>query len=305
MSEALRIIHGEFGRLMLVRFDGPVAEHAHRTGQLLFKVGGGDLSVNVGQAIHRLGDDEVILLNPWESHSYETPADAISSVLVSLHVDSTWLRKADRRFAGAMGRQFFSVAKGRVPEQARAPLAQLADILAYELAPSAEVLAALVQEVFFAVAADYSKGTGAHDFSALGGVACDSRIRRVLSMMATTVGEPTLIGDLAKSIRVSRPHFFQLFKQETKLTPLAYSSMLRMESAIRQIAETDSSVADISNMLGFESPGNFTKFFKLQQGFSPRQYRRSVTVLTRTPSGAMLTPGLGPDRWDKSLSLAA
>jgi AraC family transcriptional regulator len=306
MSEALRIIHGEFGRLMLVCLDEPVAEHAHRTGELLFKVGGGDLCVSVGETVHCLRDDEVILLNPWESHAYAVPPGAASSMLVSLHVDPVWLRRADQRLAGAMGRKFFSVAKGGVPPQARALLAQLSDALAYELAPSAESLAALVQELVLVMAADYSRAaTGTYDFSALGGLACDARIRKVLSIMAASVGEPIHIEYLAKAIRVSRPHFFHLFKQETQLTPLVYSSVLRMESAIRQIAETDDMLADISNRLGFESPGNFTRFFKLQQGFSPSQYRRNVTVLSDATSGVSPVPAASPERWDAALSLAA
>ncbi|WP_201493474.1 AraC family transcriptional regulator, partial [Rubrivivax sp. A210] len=282
MSEALRIIHGEFGRVMLVRLDEPVVEHAHRTGELLFKIGGGDLCVSVGDTVHRLGDDEVMLLNPWESHAYGLPQGEPAAELLSLQVDPAWLRRLDRRYTGAMGRQFFAVAKGRVPALARAALAQIADTLAYELEPSAEALGALVQEIVFAMAMAYSKAvqaTGSYDFSSLGGVACDARIRKVLSIMAASVGEPIQIEELARVIRVSRPHFFHLFKQETRLTPLVYSSVLRMESAIRQIAESGDMLVDISNRLGFESPGNFTRFFKLQQGFSPSQYRRNVTVL--------------------------
>jgi AraC-like DNA-binding protein len=78
-----------------------------------------------------------------------------------------------------------------------------------------------------------------------------------------------------------------------------------MESAIRQIAETDDMLADISNRLGFESPGNFTRFFKLQQGFSPSQYRRNVTVLSDATSGVSPVPAASPERWDAALSLAA
>ncbi|WP_201494567.1 helix-turn-helix domain-containing protein, partial [Rubrivivax sp. A210] len=64
-------------------------------------------------------------------------------------------------------------------------------------------------------------------------------------------------------------------------------------------------LVDISNRLGFESPGNFTRFFKLQQGFSPSQYRRNVTVLASGPAVPTLAPVIGLDRWGAGLSLAA
>jgi AraC-like DNA-binding protein len=37
---------------------------------------------------------------------------------------------------------------------------------------------------------------------------------------------------------------------------------------------------DVALNLGFDSPGNFTRFFVRQQGVTPSQYRRSVQFVT-------------------------
>jgi len=148
--------------------------------------------------------------------------------------------------------------------------------------PTPHGVETLILKIVLALTAEYSDWKGLSNFETVGGVACDARIRKILSIMRDLVGEPIVVEDLARLARMSRPHFFHLFKQETQLTPMLYSSMLRMDMAIKKIAETVDSLLDISLCLGFESPGNFTRFFNMQQGISPSQYRHSVTVLSPT-----------------------
>ena len=61
MSKAVGILHGEFGRAMLMTLDQPLTVHAHRTCQVLFKIDGPAIEMAVRDQRYRLGDDEVIL----------------------------------------------------------------------------------------------------------------------------------------------------------------------------------------------------------------------------------------------------
>lgn len=54
MSDALRILHGEFGRVALVLVDKPMAVHAHRVCHIIFKVGGGAIEFGIRERQHRL-----------------------------------------------------------------------------------------------------------------------------------------------------------------------------------------------------------------------------------------------------------
>lgn len=279
MSKALRILHGEFGRAMLITLDSSITSHAHRTCQLLFRIDGPDFAVSVRDERKTLGEDSVIMLNAWEPHSYEVSADAPPVTVLVLHIEPAWLKRQDRRFSGSMHPRFFSTPCGVVPTSARQLVEELVDLIAYEAEPETTQVEQLAVDLAMALTAKYSDSTRLSSFETLGGIACDSRIRKVLSVMRDSVGEPIVVEDLAKLARMSRPHFFHLFKQETQLTPMAYSNMVRMETAIQQISETSDSLLEISQRLGFESPGNFTRFFRMHQGVSPSQYRRSVTLL--------------------------
>jgi hypothetical protein len=77
----------------------------------------------------------------------------------------------------------------------------------------------------------------------VGGVAYDVRIRRAIDAMKLVRGTTPDFDELAKAVGLSRPHFF---------------------------------LQDIAFELGFDSPGNFTRFFARKQGVTPRQYRRNV-----------------------------
>ena len=49
----------------------------------------------------------------------------------------------------------------------------------------------------------------------------------------------------------------------------------RMEQAARLLRETERSVADIAQAVGYDSPSRFSAAFKETYGVLPREYRRS------------------------------
>lgn len=279
MSRALRILHGELGRVMLLTLDRSTNVLAHHACQLLFRIDGPGIGVSVHGERNQLDDDSVIMLNAWEPHSYEVSADALPVTMLVLHIEPAWLRRQGSRFSGSMHANLFTTSCGIVPASARPFVEELLDLIAYEVAPDTAQVEHLVVELATTLTARYSDSRRWFSCKTLGGVACDARIRNVLSAMRDSVREPIGADQLAKLARMSRPHFFHLFKQETQLTPMAYLNMVRMEAAIKQVSETRDSLLEVSQRLGFKSPGNFTRFFRMHQGVSPSEYRRSVTLL--------------------------
>lgn len=281
MSKAMRILHGEFGRAMLVQLDRHVTEHAHRTCQLLFRVDGGEIDVNVQKQRHRLGDQDVVMLNAWQDHAYECVEEQSPATVLSIYVEPAWLKKCGREFSCCMHPRFFSVPCGNMGDAARGLVDQIVELITYNPSPTSQEVESLVREIVLSIASKYSDWQRLSSFETVGGAACDARIRKILSIMCDSVGQPMLMEDLARQARMSRPHFFHLFRKDTHLTPMVCSNMLRMEAAVQQVSETSDSLLDISLRLGFESPGNFTRFFNMQQGVPPSQYRRTVMLLDR------------------------
>lgn len=286
MSDALRILHGEFGRAMLVRVNRSLAEHAHRTCQLLFKVDGPDVEVTVGGKRFLLSDENVVMFNAWEQHSIAPVAGGTPVTLFGLHVEPTWLKALDSRLACSMHPSFFRAPSGPIPNEVRDSVRKLLELVAFESDPNTHEVELLVLNIILAVTSAYSDIKSLSSVESIGGIKCDARIRKALSLMRDTIGTEVVLEDIARNVGMSRPHFFHLFRRDTGLTPMAYFSMLRMDAAIKQIAETHNSLLDISLQLGFGSPGNFTRFFNVQNGITPSQYRRCVSVLEKTEQAA-------------------
>jgi transcriptional regulator GlxA family with amidase domain len=103
----------------------------------------------------------------------------------------------------------------------------------------------------------------------------DFRVRKAIALMREHVGERISFDELAREVGLSRPHFFALFKEQTKLTPNVYWNTLRMQEALKQLQSEEPLVA-VACSLGFTTPGNFSRFFRDHAGVTPTLYREAV-----------------------------
>ncbi len=60
-------------------------------------------------------------------------------------------------------------------------------------------------------------------------------------------------------------------------TPTDYRMELKLDAAKRMIDSENASFTYISEVLGFDSPAYFSRFFKKQTGLSPRKYRERLS----------------------------
>jgi AraC family transcriptional regulator len=279
MSDALRILHGAFGRVALVLVDKPMAVHAHRVCHVIFKVGGGAIEFGVREHLHCLDTRTVLLVNAWEPHFYEQKRHAPPATLLALYLEPDWLRKIDRRFSLSAHPRFFGSPGCHVEGR----LARFRDDLLDALADKESPCAKLVEETIVALITELTaKARPSAALSAcelMGGVAFDARIRHCVERMQSMKGIAIEFDEIARSANLSRPHFFHLFRQQTGMTPATFAATLRMEAAIARVSSSDAPLTDIGSQMGFDSPGNFTRFFVAQQGVTPSQYRRKVELI--------------------------
>jgi AraC-like DNA-binding protein len=279
MSDALRILHGEFGRVALILVDKPMAVHAHRVCHVIFNVGGGAIDFGVGERQHRLDARTILLVNAWEPHFYEPKRFSPPATLLALYLEPRWLRKVDRRFLLSAHPRFFGSPGFGVEGRIAHLRDELIDMLMDRGAPSAK----LVEETIVALITELTtKAKPPADLLAyelMGGLAFDARIRQCVERMQYTNGIAVDFDAIARSANLSRPHFFHLFRKQTGVTPATFAAMLRMETSIARVSSFDTSLMDIALQMGFDSPGNFTRFFVAQQGVTPSQYRRKVELV--------------------------
>ena len=89
-----------------------------------------------------------------------------------------------------------------------------------------------------------------------------------------TLNEP--ISKYARICHMSESHFYHLFQQHMKATPIEYRNTLRIRQAAKLLLETNQSIEQISSMMGFESSIYFRRVFKTMYGSTPSRFRKNV-----------------------------
>ena len=89
-----------------------------------------------------------------------------------------------------------------------------------------------------------------------------------------TLNEP--ISKYARICHMSESHFYHLFQQHMKATPIEYRNTLRIRQAAKMLLETNQSIEQISSMMGFESSIYFRRVFKTMYGSTPSRFRKNV-----------------------------
>ena len=102
------------------------------------------------------------------------------------------------------------------------------------------------------------------------------RLRSVVEYIAEHYCEKIYIEALADMINVSPDYFTKMFKDSIGKTPIEYINGLRINEAMRQLSETEKSMADIADSIGFCNPNYFHKIFKQYMDMSPLAYRKGT-----------------------------
>jgi AraC family transcriptional regulator len=280
VSSAIKIYQGRFGRVALLDMDAPLVHHAHHHCHLLIKAAGPDTFFAVRDEMQPLSADTAVLVNPWEPHAYTHNGNSEQhTVILAMYIEPDWLAQIQHPLAGSGHPQFFPQPCVQLSERAR----KLAEELSLEMwwsdSIASERLEGLLCELMISVIdPDRSWQDLSRQMEIASRRPSDPRIRKaIVWLRENTRGEPDM-NRLAEHCGLSRAHFFALFHRCTGVTPNVYLNVLRMESAIRELAAGKTSLTDISYDLGFSAPGHFTRFFRQHQGITPSEYRRVVEL---------------------------
>ena len=83
------------------------------------------------------------------------------------------------------------------------------------------------------------------------------------------------LDDLTHIAHVSKTTLIDLFKELYGTTPIRYLNNLRMEKARELLANSDLSIGEISELVGFQSIHYFSRSFKEREGCTPLCYRKT------------------------------
>ena len=88
--------------------------------------------------------------------------------------------------------------------------------------------------------------------------------------------EPLTLEQLAEECHMNKFYLSHAFKKEYGISPINYMIGKRIEESKYLLAETDLSMSQIAQLLGFSSLSYFSQVFHRTQAISPKEYRQNL-----------------------------
>src|SRR6202030_2342115 len=110
------------------------------------------------------------------------------------------------------------------------------------------------------------------------------RVRMARAYISSRQTEDFSLSDVARAIHVSPFYLCKIFKKATGLTFIEFRNRLRIESAMKLLANPNQSVSEIAYSVGFQSLAQFNRLFRRIVGQSPTTFRCSLREACSPPN---------------------
>lgn len=94
-----------------------------------------------------------------------------------------------------------------------------------------------------------------------------------ISWLKQNYASSVRLDDLITRIGYSRARFFDLFKQQTNMTPSEYLRNIRLKKAKELLRQTGHPVCQVGKICGLGDPAHFSRLFRKMTGYTPLAYR--------------------------------
>ena len=102
------------------------------------------------------------------------------------------------------------------------------------------------------------------------------KLQRVTDYINDNLREDLTLGKISAVLSMSPHHFAHAFRQTTGLAPHRYVIQRRIERARFLLRETDLSITEIANQVGYANQSNFSVVFHQFAGQTPRSFRNGA-----------------------------
>jgi len=102
---------------------------------------------------------------------------------------------------------------------------------------------------------------------------------RVKAFIDSSESPVLYLDDIAERFGISKAHLIGIFSRAYGVTPHKYITDRKIDAAKQMFEHTDSSIADVSELLCFSSTQYFSRVFKERCGLTPGEYLRTYRRL--------------------------
>ena len=120
----------------------------------------------------------------------------------------------------------------------------------------------------------FRRHTNADTSSSLSASATHQKVSEVASYISSHYAEASSLDTVAKHFFMSKSYLSRIFRQATGYTVNEYINASRIQESRRLLVESDLSVTQIAEAVGYESITYFEKIFRSHTGISPLKYRK-------------------------------
>lgn len=101
-------------------------------------------------------------------------------------------------------------------------------------------------------------------------------LRRTRDLMEARLAGSASLRELADNVHLSVAHFSHLFRLSTGTPPHKFFLRLRIERAMALLSDSEVSLGELADQLGFCDQSQFTNVFRNHVGVTPARYRRQA-----------------------------
>jgi len=100
-------------------------------------------------------------------------------------------------------------------------------------------------------------------------------VRKAMAYIHEHYTEPITREDVARCVSASKDYLGRCFRQEMRVTPMAYLNRYRVKQAKALLEAGEKNVTEVARAVGFSDSNYFSRVFRQEVGMSPSAYRRS------------------------------
>lgn len=106
----------------------------------------------------------------------------------------------------------------------------------------------------------------------------DSRLIIVINYLTDQIHKEHLLPKLASSFSMTDKSLYRLFKKDLGMSFIKYYTQLRIFKSLEYLVNSDYTVSEIANMVGYSSLPTFSNTFTKIMGKRPSEYRKSNEI---------------------------
>jgi AraC-like DNA-binding protein len=111
----------------------------------------------------------------------------------------------------------------------------------------------------------------------------DTYVARAMALLHRDLARAWTVDELGREVGLSRSALADRFIRLIGVPPMHYLGNWRMQVAMQKLRDTSASLAQVADMVGYESEAAFSRAFKKAVGTAPATWRRSHRSAAEKP----------------------